>query len=78
MSNFDSTKILGDLRVTGITKLYEVDEFTLNGQSVYVVSQTGNEITVYDANNFSIIKRITADTPSAVSNIGLRIEEPGL
>lgn len=32
MPNFHSTKILGDLRVTGLTKLNEVDAFTLNGQ----------------------------------------------
>lgn len=53
-------------------------EFTLDGQFVYVVSQTANEIEVYDANTFALIKRIEANTPSAVSNVGLRIEEPGL
>lgn len=54
-------------------------EFTLNGQFVYVVSQTANEIEVYDANEpFDLIKRIEAETPSAVSNVGLRIEEKGL
>lgn len=53
-------------------------EFTLDGQFVYVVSQTANEIEVYDAHTFEIVKRIEADTPSAVSNVGLRIEEPGL
>lgn len=53
-------------------------EFTLDGRFVYVVSQTGNEITIYDANTFAVVKRIKAETPSAVSNVGLRIEEPGL
>jgi DNA-binding beta-propeller fold protein YncE len=54
-------------------------EFTLNGQFVYIVSQTANEIEVYDANApFDLVKRIKAETPSAVSNIGLRIEEKGL
>jgi DNA-binding beta-propeller fold protein YncE len=53
-------------------------EFTLDGSSVYVVSQEGNEVTVYDANNFEVKARIKADTPSAVSNVGLRVEEPGL
>lgn len=53
-------------------------EFTLDGQFVYVVSQTANEIEVYDAHDFSLVKRIEANTPSAVSNVGLRIEEPGL
>ncbi len=53
-------------------------EFTLNGQFVYIVSQTANEIEVYDAWTFELVKRITAETPSAVSNIGIRIEEKGL
>lgn len=53
-------------------------EFTLDGQFVYVVSQTANEIEIYDAHDFSLVKRIEANTPSAVSNVGLRIEEPGL
>jgi protein NirF len=53
-------------------------EFTLDGKYVYVVSQTANEIEVYDAHTFEIVKRIEANTPSAVSNVGLRIEEPGL
>lgn len=53
-------------------------EFTLDGKFVYVVSQTANEVEVYDAYTFEIVKRITANTPSAVSNVGLRIEEPGL
>lgn len=53
-------------------------EFTLDGSSVYVVSQEGNEVTVYNADSFEVEKRIKANTPSAVSNIGLRIEEPGL
>ncbi|MCA9365625.1 hypothetical protein KC723_01905 [Candidatus Kaiserbacteria bacterium] len=53
-------------------------EFTLDGQFVYIVSQTANEIEVYDAHTFELVKRIESDTPSAVSNVGLRIEEPGL
>lgn len=53
-------------------------EFTLDGKFVYVVSQTGNQIVIYDAFDFSVIKTITAETPSAVSNVGLRIEELGL
>ena len=32
MPTLHSTKILGDLRVTGITNLNEVGAFTLNGQ----------------------------------------------
>lgn len=53
-------------------------EFTLDGNFVYIVSQTANEVEVYDAHTFEIVKRIEADTPSAVSNVGLRIEELGI
>ncbi len=53
-------------------------EFTNDGKYVYIVSQTANEVEVYDANTFEIVKRIEANTPSAVSNIGNRIEELGL
>jgi DNA-binding beta-propeller fold protein YncE len=53
-------------------------EFTYDGKFVYVVSQTANEVEVYDAYTFEMVKRITSDTPSAISNVGLRIEEPGL
>ena len=53
-------------------------EFTNDGKYVYVVSQTGNQIVVYDANTFEVVSRIDADTPSAVSNVGNRIEEIGL
>lgn len=53
-------------------------EFTYDGSFVYVVSQEGNMVVVYDAHTFKEIKKISASTPSAVSNIGLRIEEPGL
>jgi len=53
-------------------------EFTYDGKFVYVVSQSANEVEVYDAYTFEIVKRIEANTPSAISNVGLRIEEPGL
>lgn len=53
-------------------------EFTYDGSFVYVVSQEGNMIVVYDAHTFKEVRKIPASTPSAVSNIGLRIEEPGL
>ena len=53
-------------------------EFTYDGSFVYVVSQAGNEVVVYDAYTFDVVKRIEADTPSAVSNVGLRIEELGI
>ena len=53
-------------------------EFTYDGKFVYVVSQSANEVEVYDAYTFDIVKRIKSETPSAISNVGLRIEEPGL
>ncbi len=53
-------------------------EFTYDGQSVYVVSQTGNLIVVYDADTFEEITRIEAKTPSAVFNMGIRTHEAGL
>jgi len=53
-------------------------EFTYNGDFVYVVSQSANEVEVYDAHTFELVERIKSDTPSAISNVGLRIEEPGL
>lgn len=53
-------------------------EFTYNGDFVYIVSQTANEVEVYDAHTFEIVRRIESNTPSAVSNVGIRIEEFGL
>jgi DNA-binding beta-propeller fold protein YncE len=53
-------------------------EFTYDGQNVYVVSQTGNAVVVYDANTFEEVTRIEAITPSAVFNMGIRRHEPGL
>lgn len=53
-------------------------EFTYDGKFVYIVSQEGGEVVVYNARTFDVVKRINANTPSAISNIGLRIEEPGL
>jgi YVTN family beta-propeller protein len=53
-------------------------EFTNDGKFVYVVSQSANEVEVYDAWTFELVKRFEANTPSAVSNIGNRIEERGL
>ena len=53
-------------------------EFTHNGKFVYVVSMTANEVEVYDAFTFELVKRIPSSTPSAISNVGLRIEEPGM
>lgn len=75
-----------DARVNTIVKtLFPVEgksswhpEFTYDGKFVYVVSQEGGEVVVYDAYGFDVVTRIKANTPSAVSNVGLRVEEPGL
>lgn len=53
-------------------------EFTYDGSEVYVVSQTGNAVVVYDADTFEIITTIEAKTPSAVFNMGIRKDELGL
>jgi DNA-binding beta-propeller fold protein YncE len=53
-------------------------EFTYDGEFVYVVSQTGNAIVVFDAETFEEVTRIEAATPSAVFNMGIRTHEAGL
>jgi DNA-binding beta-propeller fold protein YncE len=53
-------------------------EFTYDGSSVYVVSQTGNAVVVYDSASFEEIARLGAATPSAVFNMGIRSQEAGL
>jgi len=53
-------------------------EFTYDGAYVYVVSQTGNAIVVYDAVTFDEVARIDAATPSAVFDMGIRRHEAGL
>lgn len=53
-------------------------EFTYDGKFVYIVSPSANEVEVYDAYTFELVKRIPSQMPSAISNVGLRIEEPGL
>jgi YVTN family beta-propeller protein len=53
-------------------------EFTYDGSSVYVVSQTGNAIVVYDAETLEEVTRLDATTPSAVFNMGIRSQEAGL
>lgn len=53
-------------------------EFTYDGSEVYVVSQTGNAVIVFDATTFDVITSIDAKTPSAVFNMGIRAKELGL
>jgi len=60
-----------------------VRSYSKNPEYPYVWADTAfgehhDEIEVYDAHTFALLKRIKADTPSAVSNIGIRIEELGL
>lgn len=53
-------------------------EFTRNGEYVYVLVWTGDEIAIYDADTLEEVKRLPATTPSGISNVGLRLEEVGL
>ncbi len=53
-------------------------EFTRNGKFVYVAVWEADEVVVYDADTFELVKRIPAVTPSGISNVGLRLEEPGI
>ncbi|MDP6585146.1 MAG: cytochrome D1 domain-containing protein, partial [Anaerolineales bacterium] len=53
-------------------------EFTHSGEFVYIVSMTGNQVVVYDANTIEVVARIQSGTPSSVINVGSRTEEPGL
>ena len=53
-------------------------EFTRNGKYVYVAVWGGNKIYVYDAKTFETVTTIDAFTPTGISNVGIRIEEPGL
>ena len=67
-----------DFAYSNCVEIKNGESFTYDGKFVYIVSQTANEITVYNSYTFEVVKRITASTPSAVSNVGLRIEELGL
>jgi DNA-binding beta-propeller fold protein YncE len=53
-------------------------EFTRDGKYVYVAVWGGDKIYVYNANTFEVITTIDSFTPTGISNVGLRIEEPGL
>lgn len=53
-------------------------EFTSDGKFVYIVSMTGNQIVVYDADTFEVVARIKSGTPSSVINVGSRMHEAGL
>lgn len=53
-------------------------EFTRNGKFVYVAVWTGNKVFVYDAKTFEVIATVDAITPTGISSVELRTEEPGL
>lgn len=53
-------------------------EFTRDGKYVYVGVWGGNKVYVYDAKTFDVVATIDAVTPTGISNVGLRTEEPGL
>lgn len=53
-------------------------EFTRDGKYVYVLVWGGDKIYVYDAHTLEEVATIDATTPSAISNVGIRLEEPGL
>lgn len=53
-------------------------EFTRDGKYVYVAVWMGNKIYVYDAETFEVVTTVDSITPTGISNVGLRVEEPGL
>jgi YVTN family beta-propeller protein len=53
-------------------------EFTHDGKYVYVLVWLGDKIFVYDADTFAVVTTIDATTPSLISNVGARLEEPGI
>lgn len=53
-------------------------EFTRDGKFVYVAVWTGNKVFVYDAKTFEVVTTIDAFTPTGISSVELRTEEPGL
>lgn len=52
-------------------------EFTNDARYVYVSAWNSDEILVYDAKSFQVIKRIQAKTPTGIFSVGIRQEEPG-
>lgn len=53
-------------------------EFTRDGKFVYVAVWTGNKVFVYDSKTFEVVTTIDAFTPTGISSVELRTEEPGL
>lgn len=53
-------------------------EFTRDGKYVYVIVWGGNKVYVYDSLTLEVVATIDATTPSVISNVGVRLREPGL
>lgn len=53
-------------------------EFTRDGKHVYVGVWGGDKVYVYDSKTFEVVTTIDSVTPTGISSVGLRIEEPGL
>lgn len=53
-------------------------EFTRDGKYVYVLVWGGDKIYVYDAYTLEEVTTMDATTPSVISNVGIRLEEPGI
>lgn len=53
-------------------------EFTRDGKFVYVAVWTGNKVFVYDSKTFEVVATVDAITPTGISSVELRTEEPGL
>lgn len=53
-------------------------EFTRDGKYVYVGVWGGDKVYVYDSKTFEVVTTIDSVTPTGISSVGLRIEEPGL
>jgi nitrite reductase (NO-forming)/hydroxylamine reductase len=53
-------------------------EFTRDGKYVYVAVWTGNKVFVYDSKTFEVVTTIDAFTPTGISSVAIRVEEPGL
>lgn len=81
----DTIDIIDARSLTVIKKLIPMEgkravhpEFTPDGRFVYVAVWGGNKVFVYDATTFEKVTDIDAITPSGISSVGVRVEEPGL
>lgn len=68
MPTLHSTKILGDLRVTGLTNLYEVGAFTLTGQLTSTVATGTAPFVIASTTRVANLNAATAGTADQVAN----------